>query len=94
MGMSVAAAAFNAPATVAAWHDKPSYGMVAMEDRVLLRVRHVFRLRPGQIGSNVGGKLVRGGYSGYFADPDGFVWEIAWNPSWHLKPDGSIEVRP
>ena len=21
-----------------------------------------------------------GGYHGYFADPDGFVWEIAWNP--------------
>lgn len=22
-----------------------------------------------------------GGYSGYFADPDGFRWEIAWNPT-------------
>lgn len=22
-----------------------------------------------------------GGYTGYFADPDGFRWEIAWNPS-------------
>ena len=21
-----------------------------------------------------------GGYAGYFADPDGFVWEVAWNP--------------
>lgn len=21
-----------------------------------------------------------GGYSGYFADPDGFIWEVAWNP--------------
>jgi catechol 2,3-dioxygenase-like lactoylglutathione lyase family enzyme len=21
-----------------------------------------------------------GGYSGYFTDPDGFIWEIAWNP--------------
>ncbi len=34
-----------------------------------------------------GGKLVKpgtradwGGYSGYFADPDGFLWEVAWNP--------------
>ena len=34
-----------------------------------------------------------GGYSGYFADPDGFAWEIAWNPSWSMKPDGSIEYR-
>ncbi len=21
-----------------------------------------------------------GGYSGYFADPDGFLWEVCWNP--------------
>jgi uncharacterized glyoxalase superfamily protein PhnB len=21
-----------------------------------------------------------GGYSGYFADPDGFLWEVAFNP--------------
>jgi len=23
-----------------------------------------------------------GGYSGYFHDPDGHLWEIAWNPNW------------
>jgi uncharacterized protein len=34
-----------------------------------------------------------GGYSGYFADPDGFAWEIAWNPAWHLAADGSIQFR-
>jgi uncharacterized protein len=34
-----------------------------------------------------GGRLVKpgqradwGGHSGYFADPDGFLWEVAWNP--------------
>jgi catechol 2,3-dioxygenase-like lactoylglutathione lyase family enzyme len=34
-----------------------------------------------------GGTIVRparradwGGYSGYFSDPDGFLWEVAWNP--------------
>jgi hypothetical protein len=34
-----------------------------------------------------GGRLVKpaedvfwGGYSGYFSDPDGFLWEVAWNP--------------
>lgn len=21
-----------------------------------------------------------GGYAGYFADPDGHLWEVAWNP--------------
>lgn len=25
-----------------------------------------------------------GGYSGYFADPDGYLWEIAWNPHFDL----------
>ncbi|PST21803.1 glyoxalase [Mesorhizobium plurifarium] len=25
-----------------------------------------------------------GGYSGYFHDPDGHLWEIAWNPEWTL----------
>jgi hypothetical protein len=34
-----------------------------------------------------------GGYSGYFADPDGFAWEIAWNPAWPVAPDGSVEYR-
>ena len=34
-----------------------------------------------------------GGYSGYFADPDGFAWEVAWNPAWRLTPDGSVEFR-
>jgi uncharacterized protein len=30
-------------------------------------------IKPGQ-------KVFWGGYSGYFADPDGFYWEVAWNP--------------
>ena len=40
---------------------------------------------------NAGGKLIKpaqdvfwGGYSGYFADPDGHLWEVAWNP--HFWP--------
>jgi len=31
-----------------------------------------------------------GGYSGYFADLDGFAWEVAWNPAWPLAPDGNV----
>lgn len=27
-----------------------------------------------------GQKANWGGYSGYFSDPDGFLWEVAWNP--------------
>jgi len=33
-----------------------------------------------------------GGYSGYFADPDGFLWEVAWNPGFAIAADGSIKI--
>lgn len=26
-----------------------------------------------------------GGYSGYFQDPDGHLWEVAWNPAWPVE---------
>ena len=31
-----------------------------------------------------------GGYSGYFADPDGHLWEVAWNPAFPLDDDGHM----
>ncbi len=31
-----------------------------------------------------------GGYSGYFADPDGYLWEVAWNPHWKLDEEGRV----
>jgi predicted lactoylglutathione lyase len=34
-----------------------------------------------------------GGYSGYFADPDGFAWEVAWNPSWPIASDGRVTFQ-
>jgi catechol 2,3-dioxygenase-like lactoylglutathione lyase family enzyme len=33
-----------------------------------------------------------GGYTGAFADPDGYVWEVAHNPAWTLADDGSIRL--
>lgn len=33
-----------------------------------------------------------GGYAGYFADPDGHLWEIAHNPGFPLADDGSITI--
>jgi uncharacterized protein len=27
-----------------------------------------------------------GGYSGYFQDPDGYLWEVAWNPFFWIEP--------
>jgi uncharacterized glyoxalase superfamily protein PhnB len=35
-------------------------------------------------------KVFWGGYSGYWADPDGHVWEVAMNPFWPLAADGSL----
>ena len=37
-------------------------------------------------------KVFWGGYSGYYADPDGHVWEIAHNPFWPLNEDGSLTL--
>lgn len=31
-----------------------------------------------------------GGYSGYFADPDGHVWEVAHNPFWRIDAEGRV----
>lgn len=35
-----------------------------------------------------------GGYSGYFADPDGYPWEVAWDPDLGFAPDGAIVLPP
>lgn len=35
-----------------------------------------------------------GGRSGYFADPDGHLWEVAWNPHFPLSPEGALSVPP
>jgi len=33
-----------------------------------------------------------GGVSGYFADPDGYPWEVAWGPNSKFRPDGSLDM--
>ncbi len=33
-----------------------------------------------------------GGYSGYFADLDGYLWEVAWNPSFPIDSIGNIQL--
>lgn len=35
-------------------------------------------------------KTFWGGYSGYFSDPDGFAWEVAWNPFFPVSEEGNI----
>ena len=38
-------------------------------------------------------KVFWGGYSGYFADPDGHLWEIAYNPYFPLNKEGHIVLE-
>ena len=33
-----------------------------------------------------------GGYSGYFRDPDGHLWEVAWNPGFPIAEDGTVSL--
>jgi catechol 2,3-dioxygenase-like lactoylglutathione lyase family enzyme len=46
-----------------------------------------------------GGTIVRpgavtdwGGISGAFADPEGYVWEVAHNPGWTISDDGTVHL--
>jgi uncharacterized protein len=46
-----------------------------------------------------GGKIIKqaqdvfwGGHSGYFADPDGHLWEVCWNPHFPLGDDGGVLI--
>lgn len=48
---------------------------------------------------SVGARIVKpaevtpwGGYSGYFADPDGHLWELAHNPGFPIDEHGRIEI--
>jgi catechol 2,3-dioxygenase-like lactoylglutathione lyase family enzyme len=38
-------------------------------------------------------KAFWGGYSGYFGDPDGHIWEIAYNPFWTVRQDGRVAMK-
>ena len=50
-----------------------------------------------RLAASLGGKIVKpaqdvfwGGYNGYFSDPDGHLWEIAWNPYFEFDADGKL----
>jgi hypothetical protein len=51
-----------------------------------LRANHATILKPPQ-------KAFWGGYSGYFSDPDGHTWEIAYNPFWTIQKDGRVSMK-
>ncbi len=39
-------------------------------------------------------KVFWGGYAGYFADPDGHLWEVAYNPHWPMDLEGRPRLPP
>jgi len=47
--------------------------------------------------ASAGGRIVKppqntfwGGFSGYFADPDGYYWEVAWGPMFAFSDNGAM----
>ena len=50
--------------------------------------------------TKAGGRIVKpakvalwGGYSGYFSDPDGYLWEVAYSDQWKFNADGSLVIE-
>jgi predicted lactoylglutathione lyase len=50
-----------------------------------------------RLAERAGGRILKpaaqaswGGYSGYFADPDGYPWEVAWSDGWKFAEDGTL----
>jgi predicted lactoylglutathione lyase len=68
----------------------PAYnvGSPAEVDEVLAQARDAGATIP-----RAGGKTFWGGYSGIFVDPEGHPWEVAHNPAWTLRDDGSVSLR-
>ncbi|MFI5427405.1 VOC family protein [Aeromicrobium sp. UC242_57] len=46
----------------------------------------------GGVITKPGEEQVWGGYSGYFADPDGHLWEVAFNPDWPIDESGRVTL--
>ena len=62
--------------------------------RTKAEVGHVLALA-----EQAGGKIVKppqdvfwGGHSGYFSDPDGYLWEVAWSADFRFDPTGALIV--
>lgn len=47
---------------------------------------------PGKTPLELVGRADWGGTTGAFADPDGYVWEVAHNPDWTINEDGTVRI--
>jgi uncharacterized glyoxalase superfamily protein PhnB len=52
-----------------------------------------------KLAEDLGGRILKpaqktfwGGYGRYFADHDGFLWEVAYNPFWKLDRKGNVKL--
>lgn len=73
---------------------KPGSVSLAYNARSRAEVDRVFK-QAAKAGAKVlkpAEKVFWGGYSGYFADPDGHLWEVAWNPGFKLAKNGAIKL--
>ncbi|MBX3580062.1 MAG: VOC family protein [Rhizobiaceae bacterium] len=76
--------------------DAPSRVYLAYNTRSEAEVDAVLALA-----EQAGGRIVRpagrafwGGWYGYFADPEGHLWEVAHNPGFPIDADGNISLPP
>ena len=53
-----------------------------------------------ELAAKAGAKIIKqpqrvfwGGYSGYFADPDGYYWEVAYWEKWQFNENGSLVIE-
>ena len=74
----------------------PSWRGIALAHNVRRR-EHVDSIVEQAAG--LGGSIVKppeekfwGGYGAYFADPDGHLWEVAWNPGFPLDEQGHLTI--
>ncbi|MCC6303991.1 MAG: VOC family protein [Rhodobacteraceae bacterium] len=60
--------------------------------RAAVDAAHAAALAAGATALKPPEEVFWGGYSGYWSDPDGHVWEVAMNPFWPLAADGSLTL--
>lgn len=61
-------------------------------DTAAVDAAYALALSAGAVALKAPEAVFWGGYSGYYADPDGHVWEVAHNPFWPLHADGSLTL--
>lgn len=73
--------------------DRPGFSGIALAHNVRAEAEVDALLAAAE---RMGGRIVRpavpaewGGRSGYFTDPDGHLWEVAWNPHFPITEEGA-----